>query len=157
MVELLISAIRPIYHLDWNGVHGSSHWGRVRNIGSKLSGQTGANPRVVEAFSVLHDSCRLNDHSDPDHGPRAAKFARSINDQILKFGDDELNLLDVACMHHTRGATAGFDITVLTCWDSDRLDLGRVGILPRPEYLCTDTAKSREMIEWAYKNSLDAA
>ena len=32
------------------------------------------------------------------------------------------------------------DPTVLTCWDADRLDLGRVGITPRAEKLCTSAA-----------------
>ena len=44
------------------------------------------------------------------------------------------------------GATTG-DITVQTCWDADRLDLGRVGVYPEPARLCTDAA--RRLIKWA--------
>ena len=42
-----------------------------------------------------------------------------------------------------------------TCYDSDRLDLGRIGveIEPDPDYLCTDVAKDPEMIVWAYERS----
>ena len=36
-----------------------------------------------------------------------------------------------------------------TCWDSDRLDLGRVGITPHPNRLCTAVAKRPEPIKWA--------
>jgi len=31
--------------------------------------------------------------------------------------------------------------TVATCWDADRLDLGRVGIKPDARYLFSDEAK----------------
>ena len=46
------------------------------------------------------------------------------------------------------------DITVQTCWDSDRLDLGRVGIKPSSDRLCTEVAKRSVVIEEAYKRSL---
>ena len=41
------------------------------------------------------------------------------------------------------------DITIQTCWDSDRLDLGRVGVMPHPSRLCTVPAKASDMILWA--------
>ena len=41
------------------------------------------------------------------------------------------------------------DVTIQTCWDADRLDLWRIGIEPRPEYLYTEMAKKTEMIELA--------
>jgi uncharacterized protein len=44
------------------------------------------------------------------------------------------------------GSTDG-DLTVQTCWDADRLDLGRVGICPQSERLCTAAAK--QLIKWA--------
>jgi uncharacterized protein len=39
--------------------------------------------------------------------------------------------------------------TIQTCWDADRLDLGRVGITPHPSRLCTEAARRPEMIRWA--------
>jgi uncharacterized protein len=41
------------------------------------------------------------------------------------------------------------DITIQSCWDSDRLDPGPVGITPHPGKLCTEVAKTKEMIQWA--------
>jgi uncharacterized protein len=41
------------------------------------------------------------------------------------------------------------DVTVRTCWDADRLDLGRVGVTPDPILLCTDVARRPETIRWA--------
>jgi uncharacterized protein len=45
------------------------------------------------------------------------------------------------------------NITVQTCWDADRLDLGRVGTTPDPRYLCTAAAKQSDIIEWALRRS----
>ncbi len=36
-----------------------------------------------------------------------------------------------------------------TCWDADRLDLGRVGIMPEPSRLCTAAAKRSDLLKWA--------
>jgi uncharacterized protein len=46
------------------------------------------------------------------------------------------------------------DVTVLTCWDADRLDLGRVGIRPDPTYLCTAAARDTDMLTWSYRRSV---
>jgi uncharacterized protein len=54
---------------------------------------------------------------------------------------------------HTKAATHD-NITVQTCFDADRLDLGRVGKKPNAKFLCTDAAKSKEMIAWAYERSV---
>ena len=39
------------------------------------------------------------------------------------------------------------DITIQTCWDADRLDLGRVWIIPDPDRLCTEPARDPALIE----------
>jgi len=44
---------------------------------------------------------------------------------------------------------------VQTCFDADRLDLGRVGKMPKTKYLCTDAGKSQEIIAWAHQRSID--
>jgi uncharacterized protein len=53
-----------------------------------------------------------------------------------------------ACRGHTHERTHP-DVTIQTCWDADRLDLGRVGITPHPSRLCTQAAKRSETIKWA--------
>jgi uncharacterized protein len=40
-------------------------------------------------------------------------------------------------------------VTIQTCWDADRLDLGRVGVTPHPSRLCTEVARRPEILEWA--------
>jgi uncharacterized protein len=52
-----------------------------------------------------------------------------------------MTLLVTACEIHN-GAPPQTDPTLAVCLDADRLDLGRVGITPDPEYLSTPTAKS---------------
>jgi uncharacterized protein len=41
------------------------------------------------------------------------------------------------------------DVTVQTCWDADRLALGRVGITPHPSRLGTEAARRPGTIRWA--------
>lgn len=140
--------------LEWTGIHGAPHWARVRKNGLRLAALTGAQTRVVEAFAFVHDSCRINDNTDPEHGPRAAEFARRlVHGKKLLLVADGLELLVRACEGHSTGRTVE-DITVGTCWDADRLDLGRVGIRPNAKYLCTEPAKNRVLIKWAYERSL---
>ena len=136
----LIAAIREEFRLDWMGIHGASHWARVRDYGIKLAQSTGAQPEVVELFAFLHDSRRLNDGADPDHGGRAAAFALSLRGTLITLSDQDFDLLTYACTHHSGGLLEA-DITVQTCWDADRLDLDRVGIKPHPDYLCTQAAR----------------
>ena len=93
----LIKLLRTEFLLDWGGIHGAPHWARVRKNGLRLCELTGANVRVVEAFAFLHDSQRRNDDHDPDHGRRAAQFAKSLPASQLELSDEELELLVVAC------------------------------------------------------------
>jgi uncharacterized protein len=147
-IPLVLNAILENYQLPWNGAHGVAHWARVLENGRRLTEFTAANSDVVALFAILHDSQRQNEGHDPDHGPRAALYAAEIRGTVLDLPDDQFALLQRACAGHTHERTH-HDITVQTCWDADRLDLGRVGILPHPSRLCTSVAKLPETIRWA--------
>ncbi|NCT66661.1 MAG: hypothetical protein GXC76_03345 [Rhodanobacteraceae bacterium] len=149
----LIRLIRRQFVLDWHGIHGAPHWARVRLNGLRLAALTGANPSVVELFAFLHDSQRRNDGHDPFHGPRAAAFARSLPRELVRLSTDEVELLAHACEGHSDGHMKA-DVTVQTCWDADRLDLGRVGIVPDSDRLCCEAARDAEFVRWAYARSL---
>jgi uncharacterized protein len=149
----LIRVIRDQFVLEWTGIHGAPHWARVRENGLRLAERTGANVAVVELFAFLHDARRLNEFSDPDHGARAAEFARTMAGVTFELSVHELDLLVTACRGHSQGLSEG-DITVLTCWDADRLDLGRIGTRPIPERLCTEAARDPQVLRWAYDRSL---
>jgi uncharacterized protein len=100
---------------------------------------------VVSLFAILHDSRRINEVTDPDHGPRAAAFAAELRGSAFDLDDHQFRLLYRACEGHTHERMRP-DVTIQTCWDSDRLDLGRVGIMPHPSRLCTEVAKRPETI-----------
>jgi uncharacterized protein len=136
----LLEVIRRQFVLRWHGAHGIRHWERVRENGLAIARATGANTRVVELFAVLHDSRRLAEYGDPEHGARAADLVPTLRGRFFAVSDAELELLEYACRFHSDGYMDG-DVTVLTCWDADRLDLGRVGIPPDPRHLCTDAAR----------------
>jgi len=148
----LLRVLRAQFALDWDGIHGIAHWERVQKNGLRLAEVTGANPRVVELFALLHDARRESDGHDPEHGARAAELARSLAGRSFALGAADLDLLATACRDHSEGLTEG-DVTVQTCWDADRLDLGRVGRKPRPDLLCTAAARKPDVIAWAYARS----
>lgn len=143
-----VSVIRQQFALDWSGIHGAPHWARVWNNGLRLAEHTGARLDVVELFAFLHDTQRKYDGRDPDHGSRAADFARTLQGGLFTLDDEGLSLLCFACAGHSDGLLQA-DVTVQTCWDADRLDLIRIGVIPDPKKLCTDAARDSKMIEWA--------
>jgi uncharacterized protein len=140
------------HRLGHSGFHGMDHWLRVLLNGRLLASETGANLRVVELFALLHDSCRENENDDPQHGHRAAAYARDLRGTWFEVTDAEMDLLTLACELHSDGHTDA-NITVQTCWDADRLDLGRVGIRPSARYLCTEVAKRADVLAPAYRRS----
>ena len=150
MIDLapILRAVLDEYTLPWDGDHGVAHWARVLENGETLARETGADVEVVRLFAVLHDSRRLNEYTDPEHGPRAAEFALTLQGRFYQLDRCALRLLHRACEGHTHERTHP-DVTIQTCWDSDRLDLGRVGITPHPSRLCTDFARLPETIAWA--------
>ena len=149
----LLQAIRDQYRLPWWGLHGITHWARVYENGLRLADHTGADREVLLYFALFHDARRINETWDAGHGRRGAEFAASLRGSYFDLSSHQFDLLFVACEQHTDGLLEG-DSTVLTCWDADRLDLARARIHPRPEYLCSQAARSPEVIAWATQRSL---
>ena len=147
-IPLILHHVLEDYVLPWDGYHGVAHWARVLENGLRLAPETGAIVEVVRLFAILHDSRRVNEGTDPDHGPRAAEFALGLRGRVFELPDPAFRLLHRACAGHTHERTHP-DVTIQTCWDADRLDLGRVGMMPDPRYLCTAVAKQPAMILWA--------
>ena len=150
MIDLkpLVHHILEDYALRWDGTHGIGHWARVLENGLRLATTTGAKVEVVQLFAVFHDSRRISEGVDEDHGERGAELAAELRGDLFNLPDDDFELLHEACARHTDGETEA-DITIQTCWDADRLDLGRVGMMPEPTKLCTSAAKAPTMLKWA--------
>jgi len=142
-IEQLIKIAQEIlkdYELDPNGAHGIRHWGRVLENGTALAEMHGGSVRVAQLFALFHDSRRFDEYADPEHGPRGAELAGRMNGGLFLLEPRELVLLQEACRTHTGGRGLA-DITVHVCWDADRLDLPRVGMDTRREWLCTPGAR----------------
>ncbi len=120
--------------------------------GRRLSETTGARKDIVELFAVFHDSQRINEGVDDGHGRRGSDLAKDLRGVVYELEDEAFGLLIKACDLHTEGYLDG-DVTLRTCWDADRLDLGRVGITPRVEKLCTEGARNPDLFKWAVNRS----
>ena len=94
---------------------------RIRNIVFGLS-IFGAQPMFCQVFT--------NEQKD---------FCMStFRNTILKdFTDEEGSLLEKACRYHTTEHRTD-NPTIDVCFDADRLDLGRVGIVPNPKLMATE-------------------
>jgi uncharacterized protein len=144
----IVHRILEDYALPLHGTHGVGHWARVLENGLRLAEISGARIEVVRLFAVIHDSRRVNEGVDDGHGQRGAELAAELRGDLFDLDDHDFQLLYEACARHTDGLTDG-DITIRTCWDADRLDLGRVGTTPSSERLCTAAAKRPDFLNWA--------
>jgi uncharacterized protein len=149
----LLRVVRDQFRLDWQGIHGAPHWARVRWNGLTMARANGARADVVELFAFLHDSRRMSDGRDREHGARGADFTLELNRDLLRLDRSGLEMLAYAVRHHSDGLIEA-DVTVQTCWDADRLDLGRVGIIPRADRLCTEQARDPLVFERAFARSV---
>lgn len=125
------------FQCDSQSVHGPAHWRRVERNGLLVATRSGAIELVVRLFAVFHDARREHDGWDDTHGLRGAAYAASLRGVLFDISDKHFELLHYACTWHTHGQLSD-DPTIGTCWDADRLDLGRVGAQPEAEYLSTE-------------------
>jgi len=140
------------YPLSHNGFHGIDHWLRVLINGRHLAKQTGADLKVVEYFALIHDVMRHDEDRDINHGNRSADLVLALDGDWLHLSSDQLGQLEEACRYHSMGRLTR-DVTIQSCRDADRLDLGRVGIRPNSTYLGTRIARDPEFLEAAYQRS----
>ena len=101
---------------------------------------------------MLHDVQRQDEHRDIQHGGRAADFAASLMGDWVHLNSTQMYQLTEACRYHSMGRLSK-DVTIQTCWDADRLDLGRVGERPNPTYLGTKAARDPKFIQAAIHRS----
>jgi uncharacterized protein len=140
------------YVLPVRGLHGVVHWARVLENGLRIAEANGADREVVTLFALFHDARRVNEDWDDGHGLRGGELARSLRGELVHLDDDRFDLLFEACRLHTDGLTAG-DPTLLACWDADRLDLGRVGVMPDPRRL--GTKAGRGIRGWTHARAVE--
>lgn len=117
-------------------LHGEDHWRGVADQALWLGEQQGWDRErrlFLFAFGAAHDSQRINDGYDPEHGQRAADWI------VTQQWADRLGItayegmLYDALVRHDQGGTSTNPL-IGACWDADRSLLGRVGIDPDPSY-----------------------
>lgn len=128
------------FALGLDSIHGPAHWRRVERNALLLATRTGADITVVRLFAVFHDSRRHNENHDPQHGERGAALAAQMRGQHFELEDEAFAKLIHACTWHTHEPQHA-DATIGTCFDADRLDLGRVGIIPSAKFMSTEFAR----------------
>ena len=122
-------------------LHGPKHWRAVAQVAAMLLAEApGVDPRSLFIFACLHDTKRLNDDRDPEHGGRAAMVLDELDHGL---DPDRLARLRFAIRNHSGGGggPSHEDPTIGACWDSDRLTLDRVGIRPEPLYISTPSVR----------------
>ena len=119
-----------------DSIHGPDHWQRVERNALKISASNGAIVEVVRLFAVFHDSRRENDGLDSEHGRRGAEYAARLRGTLFELSDAHFEQLHYACWWHTHGQLSE-DPTIGACWDADRLDLTRIGIVPSAKFMST--------------------
>jgi len=139
--SIIIDNVKNYVLSKWKlgNLHGLPHWENVAKNGLMLAKHTGANPFITQLFAYLHDSCRIDDGADLQHGIRASELVIELKHTLLKeLTPEELEQLYLACRHHTTALRLE-EKTIDTCFDADRLDLVRLCITPIPDRMATET------------------
>jgi|GEM_PF-1066860 len=154
--RLLTSVYAHATHMK-SRIHGESHWLHVTKAGLELARQIpDCDVAVIFLFGLLHDTQRLTDGHDPQHGERASYFAQHCQQAgLLNLSDDQLKKLAYACHEHNNPLVSD-DPAIGICWDADRLNLWRVKIIPTPKFLSTVPAKTWSMRIKACMNLLQS-
>ena len=134
----LVNQLQRESKLFHSPIHGFKHWRTVEKNGLYLCQFNDGDPAVVSHFAYFHNCMRVNEQRDDGHGLRGGKYALK-NKNMLDLTEDQLDILYKACAGHTGGRNPSCD-TVACCWEADRLDLRRVGIVPVLQWFYSDAA-----------------
>jgi uncharacterized protein len=141
----VLEIVKKNFKLDLYDIHGTNHWERVFLNTQKLSKYYNIESEVFELFAILHDSQRLDNYADIEHGKRAKKFTEIlIKEGIINLDINDQERLLFACENHTKPNKQHKlfkDLVIQICLDSDKMDIGRVGVMPNEKYFLTNYAK----------------
>ena len=148
-LPLILHTVLEDYTLPWNGFHGVAHWARVLENGLRLAEEIGCRHRGGPALCRAARLPAVQRAPRPGARParcgaRAVASGRRISSSPISTS----GCCIAPALGHTHERTHP-DVTIQTCWDADRLDLGRVGMMPDPRYLSTEIARRQETIWWA--------
>jgi uncharacterized protein len=145
----LVEAVHERSPLNRSYIHGDQHWRAVAEVGLRLLPETRkADAMIVLLFALFHDSMREDEDADPEHGNRGAALARELHGRLYALPEPRLELLVKGCESHTETRYSD-DPTLGVCFDSDRLNLWRVGKVPEAKFLSTDAALEDDLHHWS--------
>jgi uncharacterized protein len=137
-IQDLWDQVEDQFKLGLRSHHGKWHWEKVEQNAIQLAEATpGADKLVCQLFAIFHDSRRESEPECNKHGEWAADWLKTLD---LSITQEQRDKLETACRYHNTQKTSD-DPTIGVCFDADRLDLVRVGVTPKAEYLSTDAAK----------------
>jgi uncharacterized protein len=142
--DVALTALTPTprYQAERSFLHGDAHWRAVALAGLWIADRTpGADRAFIVTFAKLHDAQRQSDGRDPDHGARAAQRFQEAPADGYKPRTRRTREMVHALANHTAGVRAN-TLNVGICWDADRLNLWRVGIVPDRSLLTTPVART---------------
>lgn len=124
-------------------LHGLDHWWRVWKNAQFIAADPfidKVDMEVVALYALFHDSMRQTEGTDTGHGERGYKLFERLS-LMLDFeqymSERQTETLFEACVDHSTGQRS-CDPTIGVCWDADRLDLHRKGIMPDPRLMSTE-------------------
>lgn len=154
-LDELVDAVEERATHRGSSIHGPSHWRAVGAVAAELAGVLDAAPPadakptpgpdrdLLLLFALLHDAKREDDGRDLQHGPRAALLLDELRaEDVIAVDDLRAAVLREALHDHTNG-TLSSDPTIGTCWDADRLLIGRVGMTPDARFCSTHEGRRR--------------
>lgn len=154
----VLRRIMDEFSLKNSDVHGVNHWSRVYYYGHLLSKNHSIDLEIIAYFSIFHDSKRICEHEDPEHGYNGAEFFKKL-ESIIHLKPENKEIIYEACSKHNYQEQTNIK-EIGVCFDADRLDLWRVDIQPYNRYLHFDESKSdlmkqytKQFIEYNYKHT----
>jgi uncharacterized protein len=139
-IQRIIELAKNEFIMEDHNIHGFDHWEEVEKNGIMLSDQNGVDLVIVRLFAHIHDCKRQDDFMDSEHGERAAEFVLQLKEkgELTFLNDEQINTLWFACENHNKGFTST-NITIGACFDADRIELIRCGMVPKPNLMSTPT------------------
>lgn len=133
--DLLIE-VRRKSRLWESPLHGDVHWRSVAATFLYIQKiKVDIDPSVGLAFAIFHDSQRQDEMGDPWHGEAAAEFVASSDALLHLLGPVRRDHVFTACALHNEGHVERSNPSIGACLDADRLNLVRIGIQPKMDYM----------------------
>jgi uncharacterized protein len=144
--QTLLDEVGDAYALNLYGAHGIEHWESVYRNTQRLANAYSITSDVFIFFALLHDCKREDEDEDFGHGKRAALAIEGYQEAgFIPLSPDDQARLVYACANHTKADKTDplyQDLVVQICLDADKLDIGRVGIIPHESHFLTEVAKT---------------